>query len=99
MAGASTTRERPAMADPVPSLARRIRRLREAAGMTQQALAVAAGLSISAVTKLEQGQNEDPRVSTLLALAQALGVRVDDLLGDRADAEATPKRTTRRKQR
>jgi transcriptional regulator with XRE-family HTH domain len=83
------------MVPPVPSLVRRIRELREAAGMTQQALAVAAGVSISVVTKLEQGQNEDPRVSTLQALARALGVKVDDMLA--GQGETTPKRGARGK--
>lgn len=59
-----------------------LRRLREAAEMTQQQLAVAAGLSVSAVSQIEQGTNTDPRMSTLKALARALGVTVDELTRD-----------------
>ena len=62
------------------ALADRVKQLREAAGMSQQALAVSAGLSISVITQLEQGQKADPRISTVAALAQALGVTVDELL-------------------
>jgi transcriptional regulator with XRE-family HTH domain len=57
-----------------------VKRLREAAGMTQQALATAAGLSLSIVAQIEQGKNADPRGSTLMALANALGATVDELL-------------------
>jgi transcriptional regulator with XRE-family HTH domain len=49
--------------------------------MTQQQLAVKAGLSISVVSQIEQGQKVDPRVSTAVALAGALGLSMDDLLG------------------
>lgn len=62
------------------ALARKVKQLREAAGLSQQALAVRAGLSVSVVSRLEQGAHEDPRLSTIRAIAEALGVGVDDLL-------------------
>jgi transcriptional regulator with XRE-family HTH domain len=68
------------------ALGRRLRGLREAQGLSQQALAGAAGLSISVVTQLEQGLKGDPRLSTAAALARALGVTVDDLLAGQDDA-------------
>jgi transcriptional regulator with XRE-family HTH domain len=43
---------------------------------------VRGGLSLSLVAKLEQGKKADPRASTLLALAEALGVRPGALLDD-----------------
>jgi transcriptional regulator with XRE-family HTH domain len=61
-------------------LGRRLKELREAAGLSQQALAVAAGLSTSVVSQVEQGQRQDPRISTVAALAEALGVEVGELL-------------------
>ncbi len=68
------------MAEPtLPYLARRVKELRERAGMTQQQLAGAAGLSMSVVTHIEQGIRPDPRVSTILALAKALGATTDEL--------------------
>jgi transcriptional regulator with XRE-family HTH domain len=70
------------MAKPVLPLARRVRQLREAADMSQQALAAAAGVSISVVTQLEQGTKADPRISTVAALARALGVGVDALVSE-----------------
>lgn len=76
------------MVKQVRTLAKRIKQLREGAGLSQQALATAAGLSISVVTQLEQGNRSDPRVSTAAALACALGVTVDEMLAGAADSPA-----------
>ncbi len=57
----------------------KLREMRVAAGLTQQALAMQAGLSVSAVVQIESGKVPDPRVSTLKALAKALGVSIDAL--------------------
>jgi transcriptional regulator with XRE-family HTH domain len=73
------------------AMARRVKQLREARGMSQMSLAVAAGLSMSVVTQLEQGYKADPRVSTAVALSRALGVTVDELLrGEEDDAPPAP---------
>jgi transcriptional regulator with XRE-family HTH domain len=64
------------------SLATRLKELRVAAGMSQQSLAVAAGLSVSLVSQIEQGARSDPRISTTAALARALGVTLDDLVSE-----------------
>jgi transcriptional regulator with XRE-family HTH domain len=63
------------------SLAARLKALREAAAWTQQDLASRAYISISMVSQIERGIKTDPRVSTILALADALAVDVGDLLG------------------
>jgi transcriptional regulator with XRE-family HTH domain len=60
----------------------RLRSLREAAGLSQQEVAMRADLSMSLVAKLEQGKKGDPRASTLLALASALGVKPGAILED-----------------
>ena len=57
----------------------KIRKLREAAGMTQADLAKRARLTRVYVTRLEGGR-QDPSLSTINALAGALGVRVTELL-------------------
>lgn len=72
----------------LPPLARRLKELRDARGLTQQQMAGQAGLSMSLVTQMEQGTKADPRLSTLLALARALGVAVADLI--RGVEEAPP---------
>src|SRR5918997_1590085 len=64
------------------ALSLRIKALREAAGLSQQDVAVRGDLSLSLVAKLEQGKKADPRASTLLALADALGVKPGSLLDD-----------------
>jgi transcriptional regulator with XRE-family HTH domain len=53
----------------------RLRYLREAAGLTQEGLARAAGLSVSTIAKLERG-GMDPSWSTVLRLTEALAINV-----------------------
>jgi transcriptional regulator with XRE-family HTH domain len=62
-------------------IARRLKALREIARMSQQSLAVSAGLSVSLVSQIERGSRVDPRMSTITALATALGVTLDELVG------------------
>lgn len=69
------------MAKKYEPLASRVKRLREAAGLSQMGLAVKAGLSLSMIAQVEQGQKVDPRVSTLRAIAEALGATLDELAG------------------
>jgi transcriptional regulator with XRE-family HTH domain len=60
-------------------LGARLRALREAAGLSQQEVATRAGISLSVVFQLEQGKRKDPKLSTLVALAEALGTDVGKL--------------------
>src|ERR1019366_4186897 len=64
------------------ALTARIKTLRETAGLSQQEVAARGDLSVSLVAKLEQGKKANPRASTLLALARALGVTPGALLDD-----------------
>lgn len=59
-----------------------LRALRETAGLTQKQLAAAAGVRLATLSELETGTTTDPRLSTLAKLADALGVKVADLLAD-----------------
>src|SRR5215216_8139773 len=54
------------------SFARRLRRLRIAAGLTQQELADRAGVSVRAVSDLEREINQRPRRDTAAMLADGL---------------------------
>ena len=56
-----------------------IKRLRRERGLTQQQLAVKAGVSLGYLSRLEVDMH-DPRLSTLRKLAKALGVPVTELL-------------------
>ena len=51
-----------------------LRRLREAAGLTREALAERAGLSLKAISALERGERRQPHLRTVTALATALGL-------------------------
>jgi transcriptional regulator with XRE-family HTH domain len=61
------------------SLAVRIKRLRQARGMTQETLAKAANVSLAYIGRLETG-HYDPKLSTLRKLATALGVPLAKLV-------------------
>lgn len=63
-------------------IAYRLRTLREAAQLSQQEVADRSELSLSLIAKMEQGRKADPRASTILALAGALGVRPGELIED-----------------
>ena len=69
----------------------RLRQLREAAGLTQEELALQAGLSPRAISALERGERQRPYPHTVRTLADALGLSE----GERASLLATlPSRTT-----
>jgi transcriptional regulator with XRE-family HTH domain len=57
----------------------KLRKLRKGRGLSQEALAKKARLTRVYVNKLEAGRH-DPSLSTLNALAKALGMRVTELL-------------------
>jgi transcriptional regulator with XRE-family HTH domain len=53
-------------------------------GWSREALAYHAGVSWSAIAQIESGRRKDVRLSSLSALAEALGVSVDHLIGTKA---------------
>jgi DNA-binding XRE family transcriptional regulator len=56
-----------------------VRQLRTERGMTMEALAHAAGLTLSTVARIEKGHIKEPSRGTVRALATALGVPAEDL--------------------
>ena len=62
-----------------------IRRLRDAAGMRQVEVAVAGGITRSHLSKVEKGK-DGLSVQSLIGIADALGVTIDDLKGVAAAA-------------
>ena len=60
---------------------KQLQQLRTRRGLTQEQLAVTAGLSRAFLARLELGQH-DPSLSTLVRLAKALRVSVTELLGE-----------------
>ena len=66
------------------SFGARLRLARESQHLTQQGLAESAGVSYSAVRKLEAGETTKPGIQIASKLADALGVSLD-YLGGRTD--------------
>jgi len=60
-------------------LGRNVRRARQAAGWTQEELMSRAGVEQDYVSKLERGQ-KNPKLSTILKFADALGIAPHELL-------------------
>ncbi len=58
----------------------RLKELRAARGLTQEALAKKAGISRTYIARLELGQ-QDPTLGTLEKLAKALKLTVGELVG------------------
>ncbi len=62
----------------VPPFGERLRRLREAAGLTQEQLAEKAGLSVQGIAALESGRSRRPYPHTLRALSDALALSPEE---------------------
>lgn len=63
------------------TLGRRIATLRKQHGMNQEEFADVSGKMINTISNIERGLS-DPKVTTLLSLAEALNVSVDALFND-----------------
>lgn len=59
----------------------RIKEHREAAGLRQEQLAEAVGVSVSQISRFERGERE-PRLNEIIKIGQRLGVRVAVLIGE-----------------
>jgi transcriptional regulator with XRE-family HTH domain len=59
----------------------RIKQLRKKAGWSQQRLAEKSGLSYTVITKIEQGVAKRPSIQTMVKLADAFSVTIDELIG------------------
>lgn len=62
-------------------LEQRIKQVRKKVGWSQQKLAEKAGLSLAVITKIEQGVAKRPSIQTMVKLADALGISLDELVG------------------
>jgi transcriptional regulator with XRE-family HTH domain len=60
----------------------RVRVIRKRRGLTQREVARRAGVSLSLISKLEQGERQDTRTETMRKLAVALGVPTTALIGN-----------------
>lgn len=58
-----------------------LRRLRRAAGLTQQQLGLEAGVQCNFISLIENGQNQ-PTIGTIGKLARALGMKATELVAE-----------------
>lgn len=59
-----------------------LRKTRDQLGVTQDQLEERSGVSRETISRIERDETADPRTSTMKALANALGVGIDDLVHD-----------------
>jgi len=71
-----------------------LRRVRLAAGMSQEQLGLEAGVQRNFISLIETGQNQ-PTVNTIAKLARALGLKASELVVE-AEREAEPRPRARR---
>jgi transcriptional regulator with XRE-family HTH domain len=64
-----------------PALAALLKRLREERGITQEQLAFDAGITTSALSRIERGLNS-PGWLTVKRIAEALGLSLGELIAD-----------------
>ena len=62
-------------------LAKRLKELRKKACWSQQKLAEEAGLSYNTITKIEQGSATRPTIQTVIKIADAFQISLDELVG------------------
>lgn len=72
-----------------------LRRLRLAAGLSQEQLGLEAGVQRNFISLIETGQNQ-PTISTIAKLARALGMKASELVAE-AEADASRLKRTGRK--
>jgi transcriptional regulator with XRE-family HTH domain len=72
---------RNARRDVLRRLGERVRGFRRARGLTQEALARSLGLSVAYVSLIERG-GRNPPVTTVVAIARALGVSPREMLAE-----------------
>jgi transcriptional regulator with XRE-family HTH domain len=64
------------------------RQMREAAKLTQEQLALAAGIDQTTVSQIETGKVRSPQYATVSSLAKALGAATDDVAAAIAESAA-----------
>lgn len=61
-------------------LAHNLKRLRKKRGFSQEKLARLADISLNALTKIESGFAKKPTIQTVVKLAKALEISIDELV-------------------
>ena len=66
--------------NPQSKIGKNLKKLRQEKGISQDRLSKLAYLSLNTVVTVESGANPNPTIETLTKIANALDVKVDDLL-------------------
>ena len=66
--------------NPQSKIGKNIKKIRQEKGISQDRLSKLADLSLNTVVTVESGANPNPTIETLTKIANALDVKVDDLL-------------------
>jgi transcriptional regulator with XRE-family HTH domain len=61
-------------------LAEKLRKLRAKKGFTQEKLARLADISTATLVKIESGAAKEPTITTIIKIADVLGVSIDELV-------------------
>jgi len=64
----------------LPAIARNIRNYRHKKGISQDKLSKFAYVSFNTITKIEAGDTLNPTIETMVKIAKALGVTIEDLV-------------------
>ena len=62
------------------TIGKNLKKVRQEKGISQDRLSKLADLSLNTVVTVESGLNPNPTIETLTKIAQALNVKVDDLI-------------------
>jgi transcriptional regulator with XRE-family HTH domain len=75
------------------SVGGRLRALRLARGLSQEALSQASGVSATVISRIERGAIAEPSLRTLRTLARVLDVTLDELAGEGGPGPAGDRRS------
>ncbi len=64
----------------LPPLSKNIKKYRSKLGVSQDKLSKIADVTLHTLTKIESGATTDPRIETVVRIANALNVTLDDLI-------------------
>ena len=62
-------------------LNKNLKQFRKKMGLSQEKLARTADITYTTLTKLESGKNANPTLKTIIRIADALGISLDELAG------------------
>ena len=61
-------------------ISEQVKKYRKKAGWSQQKLAEKARLSYNVITKIEQGNSKKPALETIIKIAEAFNITIDELI-------------------